>query len=410
MLAQPEPGLTPARLIERAVALRPLLREQQAENDRRGHYSEAIQRQLLAGGFYRILQPRRFGGYEFPLETFIRVIAEIARGHPASGWCFALAASHGYVLASHWSEAGQIELFGPQGDFRSAMTAGPAGTFRRTDGGYIVSGVHPFASGIPVCTHFMGAGLTRDAPGPPRPIYFVVPKQNYTILPDWGGELAMGMQGSGSNSVKISEAFVPDQHIISAARVMTEQLDPKLGTIGTQLHGNPMYLGVLMGWFSCEFGAILSGTARAAIDEFEDMLRTRKLTFNPQLERMYDPTNQILLGEALSRTQAAEALTLSAVRLYAEQCERWGRQGIPVSARDTFEVWSISREACRAACEAVEMLFRGAGASISKSGQPLQRYFRDVQMYRVHLQSQPLFAQLRGLVQLGLPLPPPFGN
>ena len=37
-------------------------------------------------GFYRILQPRRFGGYEFDLPTFTRVAIALARGCPASGW------------------------------------------------------------------------------------------------------------------------------------------------------------------------------------------------------------------------------------------------------------------------------------------------------------------------------------
>jgi len=407
-LPLPEPELLPEQLHARAAALRPRLYAEQEENDRRGFYSEAIHRELLQGGFYRILQPRRFGGYEFGLQTFLRVVMELSRGHPASGWCYTLAASHGYVLASHWPEQAQRELFGPQGDFRAAMTAGAAGTYRRTEGGYIVDGVFPFASGIPVCTHFMGAGLIHEGAGAPRGVYFVVPREHFTILPDWGGEESLGMQGSGSNSVKVSKAFVPDHHFVTSNVMLSSEHSPQ-GTPGTRLHGNPLYLGILAGWFSCEFGAILTGTARAALDEFEQLLRTKKMTFNPQLTRMHDPNNHITLGEALSRADAAEALTFAATDIYQEQCERWARTGQPISAADTLRVWSVSREACRAASEAVEMLFRAAGATVSKRGQRLQRYFRDVQMYRVHIQSQPLFPSMRGQVQLGLPLPPPFG-
>jgi 3-hydroxy-9,10-secoandrosta-1,3,5(10)-triene-9,17-dione monooxygenase len=406
-LPQPEPDLTPDELIARAAALRPLLAEQQEENDRRGHYSDAIQRELLEGGFYRILQPRLFGGYEFSLETFIRVVMQLSQGHPASGWCFTLAASHGYVLASHWPEDVQRELFGPEGDFRCAMTAGPTGTYERVEGGYLVSGVHAFASGIPVCNHFMGAGMLKKGNGPPQNMYFVVPREKVTVVPDWGGDLSMGMQGSGSNSVELRNVWVPERHFTSANVMLTSEHSPE-GTPGARLHGNPIYLGVLAGWFSCEFGGILTGTARAALEEFEHLLRTRKMTFNPQLFRAHDPNNQITLGEALSRADAAEALTLAATRLYTEQCERWAREGKPITPADTLRVWSISREGCRNACEAVEMLFRAAGASVSKRGQRLQRYFRDVQMYRIHIQSQPTFPAMRGQVQLGLPLPAPF--
>jgi 3-hydroxy-9,10-secoandrosta-1,3,5(10)-triene-9,17-dione monooxygenase len=406
-LPQPEPDLTPEKLIARAAALRPLLAEQQDENDRRGYYSDAIHDALMRGGFYRILQPKRFGGYEFGLETYIRVVMALSQGHPASGWCFTLAASHGYVLASHWPEDVQRELFGPQGDFRCAMTAGPAGSYERVEGGYRTSGVHAFASGIPVCNYFMGAGIVHREGAGPQNMYFVVPREKITILPDWGGELSMGMQGSGSNSVQLANVFVPDRYFVPANVMLSSEHSPG-GTPGTRLHANPMYLGVLAGWFSCEFGGILTGTARAALEEFEHLLRTRKMTFNPQLARAHDPNNQITLGEALSRADAAEALTLAATRLYLEQCERSVREGKPITPADTLRVWSISREGCRNACEAVEMLFRAAGASVSKRGQRLQRYFRDVQMYRIHIQSQPTFPAMRGQVQLGLPLPAPF--
>jgi len=407
-LPVPEPELTAEQLIARAAALRPLLLEQQEDSDRRGYYSEEIHRALLAGGHYRILQPRRFGGYEFGCETFIRCVMEISRGHPAAGWCYALAASHGYVLASHWPAAVQRELFGPDGDFRAAMTAGVSGTFEPTAGGYVANGVYPFASGIPVSTHFMGTALVRTAQGAPRQVYFIVPRADFTIEPDWGGERSMGMQGSGSNSVRLSNVFVPERYVVPADIMLSTAHLPE-GTHGTRLHGNPLYLGVLLGWFSCEFGAILTGTARAALDEFEQQLRTKKMTFNPAQQRMHDPNNQVTLGEALSRADAAEALTLAATRLYVEQCERFGRERRPIGVADTLRVWGISREGCRAACEAVEMLFRAAGATVSKQGQRLQRYFRDVQMYRIHIQSQPIIPQCRGLTQLGLPLPPPFG-
>ncbi|MGH8226578.1 MAG: acyl-CoA dehydrogenase family protein [Steroidobacteraceae bacterium] len=407
VLPQPEPDLRAQTIIARAAALRPLLFEQQEENDARGYYSDEIHQALLRGGLYRILQPKMFGGYEFGLETYVRVIMEIAHGHPASGWCFTLAASHGLVLAAHWPEQAQRELFGPDGDFRCAMTAGPAGTFERVAGGYVTSGVHPFASGIPVCTHFMGSGMLRDG-GAPRNVYFVVPRSDLTILPDWGGERGMGMQGSGSNSVKLDKVFVPEHYFVPANILLSSEHLPD-GTHGTRLHGNPMYLGVLAGWFSCEFGGILTGAARAALDEFERLITTKPMALNPQLTRAHDPHAQLTFGEALSRTDAAEALTLAATRLQVELCERWARERKPITSADTLRVWSISREACRNACEAVEMLFKAAGASVSKRGQRLQRYFRDAQMYRVHIQSQPAFPTMRGQTRLGLLVPPPYG-
>ncbi len=86
----PEPGLTPEALIERAVAMRELVREDQDAADERGCPAPEIQEQFVKNGFYRITQPRLFGGYEFDYTTFYRVMMEIARGNPGTGWCLAL--------------------------------------------------------------------------------------------------------------------------------------------------------------------------------------------------------------------------------------------------------------------------------------------------------------------------------
>ena len=132
------------------------------------------------------------------------------------------------------------------------------------------------------------------------------------------------------------------------------------------------------------------------------------MLFDPKRTRMHDPELQRIFGEALCRADAAEALTLSATRLHAAQCDRWMTERQPITAADTLRVWGTAREGCRAACECVEMLFHSAGASGAKRGDRLQRYFRDVQMYRIHFQSQAITPMLRAQLQLGTEVPLPF--
>ena len=43
-----------------------------------------------------------------------------------------------------------------------------------------------------------------------------------------------------------------------------------------------------------------------------------------------------------------------------------------------------------------------SGASTGRSDQPLQRYFRDIEMYRLHIQNQPNLPTARGKVEFGL--------
>jgi 3-hydroxy-9,10-secoandrosta-1,3,5(10)-triene-9,17-dione monooxygenase len=81
----PDPDLTPREIVARAAAMRPELLERQQETEERTFYAQDTHEAFAEAGFYRILQPRRFGGYEFDLPTFTRVAIALARGCPASG-------------------------------------------------------------------------------------------------------------------------------------------------------------------------------------------------------------------------------------------------------------------------------------------------------------------------------------
>jgi 3-hydroxy-9,10-secoandrosta-1,3,5(10)-triene-9,17-dione monooxygenase len=125
---------------------------------------------------------------------------------------------------------------------------------------------------------------------------------------------------------------------------------------------------------------------------------------NPELTRIHDPYVQHLYGVAAGQADAAEALTLAACALYEEQQRRSVRDGTPLTGAETMKVWSMAREACRLAAQAVEDLFHAVGASGGRSDNRMQRYFRDIEMYRLHIQSQPTFPARRGKMEFGLPV------
>jgi 3-hydroxy-9,10-secoandrosta-1,3,5(10)-triene-9,17-dione monooxygenase len=165
----PEPDLTPREIVARATAMRPALLEQQAATEERTFYSEETHREFTEAGFYRILQPRRFGGYEFDLPTYFRVVMELTRGCPSSGWCFCLAGAHVLQVSSMYSEEAQQEFFGPDGHFACASFGFPVGVAEEKDGGYILDGTWPYASGIPYSTTSWArrccTPTTRTTPG-----------------------------------------------------------------------------------------------------------------------------------------------------------------------------------------------------------------------------------------------------
>ena len=146
----PEPDLTPQEMIQRARDLRDKMRADQEDSEKRGYYSEELHEAFTKAGFYRMLQPRMFGGYEFDMASYYKLAVEIGRGGSAGmAWCLDLALHHSIIVASFWPEQAQREIFGPDGHFVSGARAGAAGKAVGVEGGYVINGRWRYSSGVP---------------------------------------------------------------------------------------------------------------------------------------------------------------------------------------------------------------------------------------------------------------------
>lgn len=81
--------------------MRPRLRDLQAETEERTYPSKDTHDQFKAAGFFRVMTPKRFGGHEMGLKDFYRLVMEIARGCPSTGWWYALGAAHAVQICSY---------------------------------------------------------------------------------------------------------------------------------------------------------------------------------------------------------------------------------------------------------------------------------------------------------------------
>jgi 3-hydroxy-9,10-secoandrosta-1,3,5(10)-triene-9,17-dione monooxygenase len=403
-LPVPEPGLTPETLIARAAAFRPALREAQDADDARGCHSEAMEQQFRKAGFYRILQPKLFGGYEFGYVTFYRVMLEIARGNPGVSWCLGLAATHGALIAAHWPERAQFELFGAHGDFRSPHRVGAiTSSCTRADGGYIIDGTWNYCSGIPYATHFVGNVGFKDGERQKIKI-FVVARDQLTVLDDWGGDATLGMRASGSNSVRLEQVFVPDHHVIDAKPALWANEPIGDGTPGTKLHKNPLYLGRLIAPYHMSLVVPVIGAARAALDEFDESIMKRNTYHPPIMPRFQHFDYQRPYGYATTLTDSAETLLVATAEKFAALLDRWGKTGAPVTLEEQIRLYGMVQTAGRLASEAVELLFQVSSSASAKKGSRIERYFRDVAMYRSHMSAQYLnIASGIGRVHFDLP-------
>jgi 3-hydroxy-9,10-secoandrosta-1,3,5(10)-triene-9,17-dione monooxygenase len=378
-IAPPEPNLKPADMIARATALRSKLRAAQAECEAQGRVSEAINNELVRAGFYRVIQPRLFGGYEFDVPDFYRVMMEVARGCPETGWVLALTAGHPLIVAS-FSLEGQAEVYGADGEFRCPAAFNPSGVAVPVAGGYRITASWPSASGCDIGTHHIGSAAIAGPDGKPTAqiIQLLLTRDQYGIVDDWH---VMGMQGTGSKRIVAEDAFVPAQRTTPAAGVgRGSEPASRDGP-----HANPLYRGRVLCFLIGETASVAIGAARGALDIYEETLRTKRAFFPPYHERFKEPEFQAHYGRALGLISTAEAALLRAGEDYMDYAREAAAGGAPFGDEKDQLLLLIEQHAIRLAWEAIELMFRTIGTSDSaKDGAMIGRIFRNMAVINTH--------------------------
>jgi 3-hydroxy-9,10-secoandrosta-1,3,5(10)-triene-9,17-dione monooxygenase len=380
-LAPPQPDLTPAQMVQRAAEIGPTLVERQAETEERTCYAPDTHEAFREAGFYRLLVPRRYGGYEFDIPTFVRVIAHISHGCPSTGWQLCLAHAHTLLVASWFDERAQDELFA-NGDFLCPSVAAPVGRAQNTGDGFVIlNGTHRYCSGAPYGTHYLGQTFP---PSGDRPMLFVAPRSEWTMLDDWGHTL--GLKGSGSNSIVFEDGRIPEYYALENTVML--DYDNSNGTPGQRLHGNPMYLGRALSFFGLEFGAMVVGMVKGALDEYLELITTRTTHRPPTIQRALDPDYQRWYGHARAKLETANAAVLQAAQQWMDACRRQVEEGVHFDAEEDLRINAITQESIKLCWDAMqEHAFRTAGSGAAHDGQRMQRIWRDMSMVRSHLYS-----------------------
>jgi 3-hydroxy-9,10-secoandrosta-1,3,5(10)-triene-9,17-dione monooxygenase len=375
----PEPGLTPAEVVARAEAIAPTLVARQAETEERTFYAQDTHEEFSRAGFYRILVPRRYGGYEFGVDTFLRVTMALARGCPSTAWMFCLGATHAVPAATLFEERAQAEIFA-SGEFIAPATIVPSGSARRTaDGRWQIDGTWKYCSGAPYATHFIGHTLVFEQDGaPPAPMMFIAPRGEFERLDDWGGQL--GLRGSGSHSIRIHNGLIPDHFALPGTHI--SEVDVTGGTPGLALHGNPQYGGGQLSYMLLEAAALATGIAQGALDAYADLMRTRTTLLPPVISRTEDLDYQFWYGEAAGMIATAEAATRNAVQQWIDLGER-GPEAF--TKEQDLRLAAIVRHVIKLSWGAVEQyLFPTAGSSSVRTGERVERVWRDLSMVQSH--------------------------
>jgi 3-hydroxy-9,10-secoandrosta-1,3,5(10)-triene-9,17-dione monooxygenase len=382
--APQEPELTPRDMIDRAVALRPQLVEEQGETEARRYFSRDLHEAFLRAGFYDLYVPRRYGGYEFDVPTFVRVVKEVARGCVSSGWCLGLSINHALQVASWWPASAQEAIFAG-GDFRGGSVSAPVGTIQHTDDGWRIDGQIAFASGSPYATFYVGHVLLPHTDGSSRMFAFVAPRSQWEMLDDWG--YLVGLKGSGSHSLRFEDCRIPVDWAVEGNML---DIDVEGGTPGSALHGNPMYAGRGMAIFTMSLAAVMVGGLYNALDEYERLMREKKTPTPPFVPRIQDAVNyQPWFGRARTRAAMLEAALHDCAAQHMELCRRTVEDGVAATYADDMLLGGIAREVMIGAWDVMQGdLWQTVGASAARDDARITRVFRDMALAIAHRNPQ----------------------
>ncbi|MCF8710366.1 acyl-CoA dehydrogenase family protein [Rhizorhapis sp. SPR117] len=129
-----ETGISPDDIIKRARALVPILREREAQaiTDRQ------VPKETIAAfqdaGFFRILQPKRYGGYEMSPAVYCQVAKTLAEGCMGSAWVYGVVAVHNWQLALFDPQAAE-EVWVQDNTVLISSSYMPTGKATKVDGG-----------------------------------------------------------------------------------------------------------------------------------------------------------------------------------------------------------------------------------------------------------------------------------
>src|SRR5579875_827730 len=148
-MTQPIP--TADELVARAAAMVPALRQRATATEAQRRVGKESAQEFRDAGFFRVLQPKRYGGYEHPFGTHMRIAAELGRGCASSAWVASVVAVHSWIVGMFPEEA-QDEVWGADTDALIATSFLPAGAkAERVASGIVLTGRWKFSSGLDLC-------------------------------------------------------------------------------------------------------------------------------------------------------------------------------------------------------------------------------------------------------------------
>ena len=376
---QQQAGEIPTRdeLVDRARAMIPTLKSRaKACVANRDAPAETIA-EFKEAGFFRILQPKRFGGYEMHPNVFFDVQKLLAEGCMSTGWMFGVVGCHPYELAL-FDERAQQEVWGEDSSVLVSSTYQPVGKVERTEGGFYLSGHWGFSTGSVHCDWvLLGAMVPPAKEGdPPDMRTFLLPRADYEILTDeWH---VFGLQGTGSHGIKVDRAFVPEYRTHRAVDGFMCQ-NP-----GQDVNDGPLYTLPWAQVFVRSVSTAAFGGTRAAINAAMSIMQDR-ISTNTGKASKDDPMLHGAIAAAHAQSLEMELTLKSTFEDLMAIAERGEEIPFEKRALYAYQSSSVVRRLAALVDGMVQLL---GGRAIYTSSEIIQPWL-DLQAARAHVANDP---------------------
>jgi 3-hydroxy-9,10-secoandrosta-1,3,5(10)-triene-9,17-dione monooxygenase len=345
----------PTEIIARARAMIPTLAERSLEGRRQRRIPDETIAVMQRAGFFRVLQPKRWGGYEMDLNTFYEIQLALAEGDMSTAWIYGVSGVHPWFMALLDDRAAQEVWHGDTGALICSSLM-PAGRATPAEGGYRLSGRWRYAS---CCEHcdwaLLGALVATGKGGPPEGRIFLLPRKDYGTIDTWQ---VSGLQATGSWDVTVEDVFVP------AHRSQSMLDNFLLKGPGQALNTSSLYrlpfgqifvrgistaaLGALQGMLNAfldygktrvtraggrsaenPFVQLLCAETAAAIDEMTNTLHRNFRNLHAYARRGEMPPLEERLRYKFQSTEVTERCTLLAARIFKATGAAGLAEGLP---------------------------------------------------------------------------------
>jgi len=372
------PGAPSLHTIRAAAReLVPLLRERAQRTEEERRVSDEVTDLFRKAGFFRLMQPARFGGYEYGFTAFLDVISELGRGCTSSSWGCSLGAIHQWLIGTFPLQA-QQDVWEANPEAIACGSYAPAMMAQQVEGGWRIQGKWKFASNVDNSQWaILGVQFPPQEKGqPPAAGFLLVPRSEWTIEDDW---FMAGQAGTGSKTVVIAEpVFVPGHRklLFSEASSNTPP--------GAGANSNPIYRIPFLSAVPVCLVAPLLGTAQGAVDAFIELCGTRVTRgavagAGSHLSQFFPVQSR--LAEAAASVDAARLL----IDRDTTEVELMAARGEVISVEQRIRNRRDHAFAARLAHGGVEALFASVGGAGLALNQPIQRMWRDANAIARHI-------------------------